>query len=106
MTHPEIAAAAIHGALKPDGHWFIVDVQGKETFEENLEDNAFVAGFGYNVSVLCCMSASACVEGGGAHGSMGLPEGKMKKLVKDAGFTRFRRIDIEHPFNAYYEARP
>lgn len=107
MTHPEGAAAAIHAALKPDGHWFIVDVRGKDTFEENLEENAAVAGFGYNVSVLCCMSSSACAHDGGAHGTMALPESKMEKLVKDAGFTQFRRIeDLEHPFNAYYEARP
>jgi 2-polyprenyl-3-methyl-5-hydroxy-6-metoxy-1,4-benzoquinol methylase len=107
MSHPEKAAEAIHGALKPDGTWFIVDVNGKDTFEQNLEDNAFVAGFGYNASVLCCMSSSACTHDGGAYGTMALPEPKMKKLVTDAGFTRFRRIqELEHPFNAYYEARP
>lgn len=107
MTHPEGAAAAIHAALKPDGHWFIVDVQGKDTFEENLADNAAVAGFGYCVSVLYCMSSSACAHNGGAHGTMALPESKMKTLATDAGFAQFRRIkELEHPFNAYYEARP
>lgn len=106
MTHPERAAAAIYSALKPDGTWFIVDINGKETFEENLADNP-MAGMEYNISLLCCMSASACVEDGGAHGTLALPESKMKKLVTDAGFTRFRRIEeLEHPFNAYYEARP
>lgn len=106
MSHPEKAAAAIRSALKPDGTWFIIDVDGRDTFEENLADNP-IAGFGYNVSVLCCMSSSACVEDGGAHGTMALPESKMRELVNDAGFTRFRRLtEIEHPFNAYYEARP
>jgi ubiquinone/menaquinone biosynthesis C-methylase UbiE len=106
MTHPEKAAAAIHRALKPDGTWFIVDVNGKDSFEENLAENP-IAGFGYTVSVLCCMAASACVEDGGAHGTMALPESKMRELVKNAGFTRFRLIEeLEHPFNAYYEVRP
>jgi ubiquinone/menaquinone biosynthesis C-methylase UbiE len=106
MTHPEKAAAAIHRALKPDGTWFIVDVNGKDSFEENLAESS-IAGFGYTASVLCCMAASACVEDGGAHGTMALPESKMRELVKNAGFTRFRRIEeLEHPFNAYYEARP
>ena len=72
----------------------------------NLADNP-IAGLGYNASLLCCMSSSACVEDGGAHGTMALPESKMRKLVTNAGFTRFRRIhELEHPFNAYYEARP
>jgi ubiquinone/menaquinone biosynthesis C-methylase UbiE len=106
MTHPEKAAKAIYAALKPDGTWFIVDVNGRDSFEENLSESA-IAGFGYTASVLCCMAASACVEDGGAHGTMALPESKMRDLVKDAGFTRFRRIEgLEHPFNAYYEARP
>ena len=106
MSHPERAAAAIHAALKPDGTWFIVDVDGRDTFDENLADNP-VAGFGYAASLLCCMPSSACVEDGGAHGTMALPESKMRELVTGAGFTQFRRIDeLEHAFNAYYEARP
>lgn len=106
MTHPEKAAAAIRKAIKPDGTWFIIDVDGKDTFEENLAESP-IAGFGYSASVLCCMAASASVEDGGAHGTMALPEREMKKLVEGAGFTRFRRIDeLEHTFNAYYEARP
>ena len=107
MTYPEKAAEAIHAALKTDGTWFIVDVQGKDTFEENLTDNASIAAFAYPVSVLCCMSSSACTHDGGAHGTMALPESAMRKLITNAGFRRFRRIDeLEHPFNAYYEARP
>jgi hypothetical protein len=106
MSHPERAAAAIHAALKPDGTWFIVDINGKESFEENLAESP-IAPFAYNGSLLCCMSSSACVEDGGAHGTLALPEGKMRELVASAGFTRFRRIEeLEHMFNAYYEARP
>jgi len=26
--------------------------------------------------------------------------------VGDGGFGRFRRLDIEHPINAFYEVRP
>ena len=106
MSHPEKAAQSIRSALKPDGTWFIVEVNGKDSFEENLADNP-IAGFAYSASLLCCMSSSACVEDGGAHGALALPESKMQKLVTDAGFTRFRRInELEHMFNAYYEARP
>ena len=106
MSHPEGAVAAVHGALKPDGTFFVVDVNGKETFEENLSDNP-LAALEYNVSLLCCMSSSACVEDGGAYGTLALHESAMRKLLTDGGFTRFQRIEgLEHPFNAYYEARP
>lgn len=106
MSHPEGAIAAVHGALKPDGTFFVVDVNGKETFEENLSDNPMGA-FMYNASVLCCMSSSACVEGGGAYGTLALPEKKMEKLITAGGFTQFQRVEgLEHPFNAYYEAHP
>jgi len=106
MSHPELAAQAIRSAIKPDGNWFIVDVAGKDSFEDNLAENT-IGNFGYNVSVLCCMSSSACVHDGAAHGTMALPESKMKALVNEAGFTQFRRLsDLQHPFNAYYEAKP
>jgi len=29
----------------------------------------------------------------------------MRKLVQGAGFSRFRRIELTHPVNAFYEAR-
>ena len=44
--------------------------------------------------------------GGAGLGTYGLPEPKMKELVAEAGFTRFRRVDLPSPINAYYEARP
>jgi len=106
MSHPEAAVSAVHGALKPDGVFFIVDVNGKETFEENLADNPLVS-LEYSASLLCCMSSSACVEDGKAYGTLALPEGAMRKIANEAGFSHFQRIEgLEHPFNAYYEARP
>ena len=29
----------------------------------------------------------------------------MRELVEGAGFTRFRRLDIPHAVNAFYEVR-
>jgi len=106
MSHPEGAVAAVRAALKPDGTFFVIDVNGKETFEQNLSDNP-LAAMEYNGSLLCCMSSSASVEGGGAHGTLALHESAMRALLTEGGFTRFRRIEeLEHPFNAYYEVRP
>ncbi len=106
MSHPELAVAAAREALKPDGVFFVIDIDGKESFEENLADNP-LAPMSYAVSLLCCMSSSACVADGGAHGTLALPEGAMRKMVTGGGFQTFKRVDgLEHPFNAYYEARP
>ena len=42
-----------------------------------------------------------------ALGTVGLPEPKMRELVLNAGFSSFERVPgLEHPFNAYYVARP
>ena len=103
MTHPEEAAAAIRAAIKPDGVWFIVDINSAPTFEENLPNP--ITPMLYAMSVLSCMSSGMSEEGGAGLGTVGLPEPKMRELVEAAGFTRFRRLDLPHPINAFYEAR-
>jgi 2-polyprenyl-3-methyl-5-hydroxy-6-metoxy-1,4-benzoquinol methylase len=104
MTHPEVVAAAIRAAIAPDGSWLIADIDGGATFEENLEKQG--AASMYANSVLGCLSSSLSEEGGAGLGTLGLPEPRMRALVAGAGFTRFRRLDVRHPVNAYYEVRP
>ena len=103
MTRPDEAAAAIRGALKPDGVWFIVDVNCAPTFEENLANP--LAPMFYAFSIFSCMSSALSEPGGAGLGTCGLPEPSMRELVSAAGFTRFRRLDLSHPMNAYYEVR-
>jgi len=104
MTHPDDAAAAIRVAIAPDGVWFIADINCGETFDENLENP--VAPMLYALSVLSCMSSGLSHPEGAGLGTAGLPEPRMRELVERAGFTRFRRLDIPHAINAFYEARP
>jgi len=103
MTHPHREAASIRRAIKEDGVWFIADVNCAPTFEENLK-NPMAPGL-YAASVLQCLPAGLSEPGGAGLGTLGLPEPKMKELVERAGFTRFRRLDLPSPLNAYYEAR-
>jgi 2-polyprenyl-3-methyl-5-hydroxy-6-metoxy-1,4-benzoquinol methylase len=105
MTDPDSAAHAVYAALKPDGAWFIVDINGQATFEENLARNPLSPTL-YALSVLSCMSSALSEPGGAGLGTLGLPEPAMRELVARAGCTRFRRLDLKHPINAYYEARP
>jgi 2-polyprenyl-3-methyl-5-hydroxy-6-metoxy-1,4-benzoquinol methylase len=104
MTHPEAAVAAIRAAIKPDGTWFIADINGAPTLEEQI-GNATTPML-YAMSVLGCMSSALSEPGGAGLGTLGLPEPAMRELVQAAGFTRFRRLELPHPINAFYEARP
>jgi 2-polyprenyl-3-methyl-5-hydroxy-6-metoxy-1,4-benzoquinol methylase len=105
MARPDLAAAAICRAIKPDGVWFIVDIESATDFEGNLANPMAPLMYGY--SILTCMASSASTPDGLALGTVGLPEPRMRELVTEAGFSRFQRVaGLEHPFNAYYEARP
>jgi len=104
MTHPHEAASAIRAAIRPHGCWFIADINGAPTFEENLARTR-MAPLLYAISVMSCMSSALSAPGGAGYGTLGLPEPEMRRLVEAAGFSRFRRVDLPHPINAYYEAR-
>jgi 2-polyprenyl-3-methyl-5-hydroxy-6-metoxy-1,4-benzoquinol methylase len=105
MTHPADALRAIRRSLKPDGTCFIADINAKPTFEENLAGNPMAAMM-YGFSVLSCMSSSLSEPDGAGLGTLGFSEPVARQMAADAGFTRFRRIDLDNPVNAYYEVRP
>jgi 2-polyprenyl-3-methyl-5-hydroxy-6-metoxy-1,4-benzoquinol methylase len=103
MTQPGEAVKAIRGAIKPDGTWLIADINCAPTFEENMSNP--MAPMLFALSVVSCLSSAMSEPGGAGLGNTGLPEPKMRELVEGAGFTRFRRLEIPHPVNAFYEAR-
>ena len=105
MPRPDLFCAAIRQAIKPDGVWFIVDIDGKGTMEENLQNP--MAGFLYGASIALCLQSASSTKDALKLGTFGLPEPKMRDLVTAAGFSQFRRVEgLAHPFNAYYEVRP
>jgi hypothetical protein len=104
MTHPEQVAASIRRALGVDGVWLIADVKAHASFAENVAQNP-MASLMYGFSVLTCMSSALSEPGGAGLGTLGLPEAGARALALGAGFAQFRRLDVEHPVNAFYEAR-
>jgi hypothetical protein len=105
MPRPDLCAAAIRRAIKPDGVWFIIDIDGKESLEANLHSP--VASFLYGGSIAICLQSASSTPDALKLGTFGLPEPKMRELVSAAGFSQFRRVEgLVHPFNAYYEVRP
>ncbi len=105
MNRPDLAMKAVRGALKPDGVWFIVDVEAQDDWHDNLAHPMAPLMYGY--SILTCMSSATCTPDGLGLGPAGLPESKLFAMLRDAGFTRMGRVQgLEHPFNAYYYAQP
>ncbi len=105
MTDPAGMMEVIRGAIRDDGVWLLVDIKGRDSFAENVEKNP-MAPMMYGVSVMSCMSSALSEPGGAGLGTLGLPESLARLMTADAGFTRFRRLAIDHPVNAFYEVRP
>ena len=105
MTHPLEMVRSLHRALAPDGTWLLADIKAQETFEQNASTNP-MASLMYGISVLSCMSSGLSEPGGAGLGTLGLPASKAEEMAHSAGFTRFRRLDIDHATNAFYEIRP
>ncbi|MEO5723050.1 MAG: class I SAM-dependent methyltransferase [Ilumatobacteraceae bacterium] len=104
MTHPQEMMAAIRAAIAEDGTWLLVDIKARDTFAENVTKNP-MASLMYGISVLSCMSSALSEEGGAGLGTLGLSENKARAMTETAGFSRFRRLPVDHSVNAFYEVR-
>jgi hypothetical protein len=105
MTHPQEMMNAIRASLKPDGTWLLVDIKALDTFEQNAKKNP-MAALMYGISVLSCMSSALSEPDGAGLGTLGLSENRAREMASMAGFTRFRRLPVDHSVNAFYEVRP
>jgi hypothetical protein len=71
---------------------------------DDLSDNLNPVGrVYYSASTMICTPASLSQEVGLGLGAQA-GEARLKKVVKDAGFSKFRRT-AETPFNLVFEAR-
>ena len=105
MTHPLEMMQALRRAITPDGTWLLVDIKAHDTFALNASKNP-MAPLMYGISVLSCMSSGLSTPDGAGLGTLGLPASKAEAMALEAGFVRFRRLDIDHATNAFFEVRP
>lgn len=105
MTHPDEVMTALRRAIAPDGLWLLVDIKAQPTFAENAARNP-MASLMYGISVLSCMSSALSEPDGAGLGTLGLSADRAESMARRAGFERFRRLDVEHSVNAFYEIRP
>ncbi len=101
MGDPVGASAHVRQSLKPDGTWMIVEPFANDQLERNLNP---IGRIYYAASTLVCTPASLSQEVGLGLGAQA-GEARLKDVVMQGGFTRFRRA-TETPFNLILEARP
>jgi SAM-dependent methyltransferase len=100
MGDPVGAGKHAKEALADDGTWMIVEPFAHDDLADNLNP---VGRVYYAASTMICTPASLSQEVGLGLGAQA-GEGRLKKVVKDAGFGKFRRA-AETPFNLVFEAR-
>jgi len=105
MTHPTQMMRTIRESLNDDGTWLLVDIKAHDSLEMNVKKNP-MASLLYGISVLSCMSSAMSAPDGEGLGTLGLSGEKAEDMARAAGFSRFRRMDVEHSINAFYEVRP
>jgi hypothetical protein len=105
MTDPASVVRSIREAIADDGTWLLVDIKALDTYAGNVERNP-MAALMYGTSVLTCMSSALSEPGGAGLGTLGLSASRAEAMARDAGFTHFRSLDVDHPVNAFYEIRP
>ena len=105
MTHPTEMMKVIRQGLKDDGVWLLVDIKAHDSLELNITKNP-MASLLYGISVLSCMSSAMSSPDGEGLGTLGLSAMKAQTMALEAGFTQFRRLDVDHSVNAFYEVRP
>ena len=105
MTHPFEMMQSLRRAITPDGTWLLVDIKAHDTFAVNAAKNP-MASLMYGISVLSCMSSALSEPDGAGLGTLGLSAAKAEDMAAPPGSNDFRRLDIDHPINAFYEIRP
>jgi 2-polyprenyl-3-methyl-5-hydroxy-6-metoxy-1,4-benzoquinol methylase len=100
MGDPNAAARYARKTIAPDGTWMIVEPFASDRVEEN--HNPLGRAF-YAASTMLCVPNSLAGEGVALGAQAG--EARLRAVVTEGGFTRFRRAS-ETPFNLVLEARP
>jgi 2-polyprenyl-3-methyl-5-hydroxy-6-metoxy-1,4-benzoquinol methylase len=101
LTDPEGVLVRIRKALNPGGTYLMMEPNVGVNLEDNIHSRGSLL---YGISVLYCLPQSL-VSGGPGLGTAWGPVGA-EHLCRKAGFTHFRRLEIDNPFSAFYEIRP
>lgn len=98
MADPIAGLKSIKEMLHDDGTYMMLEMNVSGELHENIHP---LGSLLYSISTLYCMTVSLAENGAGIGACMG--ENKAKELTKEAGFTRFRKLPVEHPMSVIYE---
>ena len=101
LAEPLKTLQEMRALLKPDGTLFIIEPRAADRLEDNC--NPVAATF-YGFSVFHCMTQSLARGGPGLGTCLG--PAATEKLVRQAGYSRFQRLDIKSLTNLFYSAQP
>ena len=101
MGDPVDAARHIRESIADDGSWMIVEPYATDDVAGNLTP---VGRVYYSFSTFLCVPNALSQEGGYSLGAQAGPAA-IRRIVTDAGFTRFQQV-AETPFTLVYQARP
>jgi 2-polyprenyl-3-methyl-5-hydroxy-6-metoxy-1,4-benzoquinol methylase len=101
LAEPQKVLEQIRALLKPDGALFIIEPKAADRLEDNR--NPVSATF-YGFSLFHCMTQSLARGGPGLGTCLG--PAATEALVRRAGYSRFRRLDIRSLTNLFYCAQP
>jgi SAM-dependent methyltransferase len=101
MGDPVGAARHVLESLEPDGTWMLVEPFANDDVKDNLNP---IGRIFYSASTMICTPASLAQQGRAALGAQA-GEKRIGEVVREAGFTRFRRATAT-PFNLVFEAKP
>jgi SAM-dependent methyltransferase len=99
MENPIGAGRRVREVLAADGSWMIVEPFAADRREDNHNP---VGRVFYSASTMLCVPHSLSQRGPALGAQAG--EARLRRIVEEAGFTRFRRA-TQTPFNLVLEAR-
>ena len=101
LAEPEKTLAQARALLAADGVLFIVEPKAADRLEDNRNP---VSTTFYGFSLFHCMTQSLARGGPGLGTCLG--PAATEALLRRAGYTRFRRLDIKSLTNLFYCAQP
>lgn len=100
LAAPVDTLKEVRALLKPDGTAFIVEPKAADRLEDNRNP---VATMFYGFSIFHCMTQSLARGGPGLGTCMG--PAQTEKLLRQAGFSQFKMLDLKSMTNLFYAAK-
>ena len=101
LAAPTRTLKEVLSLMKNEASLFIIEPKAADRLEDNRNP---VATMFYGFSLFHCMTQSLAAGGPGLGTCLG-PAGT-ERVLRQAGFTQFRQLDIKSQTNLFYEARP